>query len=173
MAFKAGAIYGEARLDTKKWHRGLAGLKRATGLAMAAVAAVFVATMVSATKKANEFQKAMANVSTLVDTTKVNMQELTYEILKLSPALGDTTELTKGLYQAFSSGARTAEDAMETTVTAAKFGKAALTDTFTAVDVLTTAMNAYGRETMTAEKAADIFFQTIKYGKIVGEELAS
>ncbi len=173
MAFKAGAIYGEARLDTKKWHKGLAGLKRATGLAMAAVAAAFVATMVSATKKANEFQKAMANVSTLVDTTKVNMQELTFAVLKLSPALGDTTELTKGLYQAFSSGARTAEDAMETTVTAAKFGKAALTDTFTAVDVLTTAMNAYGRETMTAEKAADIFFQTIKFGKIVGEELAA
>ncbi len=173
MAFKAGAIYGEARLDTKKWDKGLAKLTRAAKLAAVAVAAAFVAMMVSATKKANDFQKAMANVSTLVDTTTVNMRDLTYEILKLSPALGGTTELTKGMYQAFSSGARTAEDALETTVVAAKFARAALTDTFTAVDVLTTAMNAYGRENMSASKAADIFFQTIKYGKIVGEELAA
>ncbi len=173
MAFKAGAIYGEARLDTKKWNTGLKSIKRGAIIAGAAIAAAFAAAFVVSVKAADKFQKAMANVSTLVDTAVVDMQKLSKEVLLLSPALGGATELTKGLYQAFSAGAKTAEEAMKITTDSAKFAKAALTDTLTAVDILTTAVNAYGKEVMDTTKASDIFFQTIKYGKITGEELGS
>jgi TP901 family phage tail tape measure protein len=173
MAFRAGAIYGEARLDTKKWDGGLKRITKGAAIAGAAIGVAFAAGMVIATKKANEFQKEMGNVSTLVDTTAINMQGLTKEVLLLNPALGGATELTKGLYQAFSAGAGTAEEAMQITTDSAMFAKAALTDMSTAVDVLTTAQNAYGKETVNTTQASDIFFQTIKYGKITGEELGA
>lgn len=172
MAFKAGTIYGDAVLDTKKWNRGLKGLVKGIGLAGAAIAGAFAVFMGKAIGKADEFQKAMSNVSTLIDTTAISTQELTLDLLSLDSALGKTTELTNGLYQAFSAGADDAEEAMQTTVDAAMFGKAALTDVFTAVDVLTTAVNAYGKEVVSTTQASDIFFNTIKEGKITGEELA-
>ena len=173
MAFKAGAIYGEAHLDTKKWTSGVAGIVKGAAIAGAAIVAAFAVAFTKAVKAANEFQKAMSNVSTLVNTSKVNMQGLAKEVLLLNPALGSATEITKGLYQAFSAGAETAEEAMKITTDSAMFAKAALTDTYTAVDVLTTAVNAYGKETMDTTKAADLFFNTIKFGKITGEELAA
>ena len=173
MAFKAGSIYGEARLDDKKWNSGLKRITKGAALAGAAIATAFAAAFVLSVKAADKFQKAMANVSTLVDTAIIDMQKLSRTVLLLPPALGETTELTKGLYQAFSAGATTAKEAMKITIDSAKFAKAALTDTFTAVDVLTTAVNAYGKETMTTTKASDLFFQTIKFGKVTGEQLAS
>lgn len=173
MAFKAGAIFGEADLDTTKWKQGMKGLRTGAKVAMAAIAAAVTAAFIASIKAANEFQKAMANVSTLIDETQISTQALTKQLLVLDPALGSTQELTEALYQSFSAGALDAEEAMQTTVDAAKFAKAALTDTFTAVDVLTTAVNAYGRETVTTAEASDIFFQTIKLGKTTGDELAS
>jgi len=173
LAFRAGAIYGEAILDTFKWSSGLKGLTTTSKIAIAAIGAVFVAGMVKVTKAADEFQRAMSNVATLVDTSVISIKDLEKQILRLDPALGSTTELTEGLYQAFSAGAETAEEAMQITSDSAMFAKAALTDTNTAVNVLTTAINAYGKENMTANQAADIFFTTIKKGKITGEELAA
>ncbi len=173
MPFKAGAIYGEAILNTKKWTTGLDKMQKQTVLGMAVITAAFTAAMLSTGKLVNEWNKELTNVSTLIDTTVISVESLSKELLHLDPQLGNTTELTRGLYQAFSSGARTAEEAMELTTTSAKFGKAALVDTFTAVDVLSTAINAYGKETMTAMHASDVFFTTIKLGKVIGEELAS
>lgn len=173
MPFKAGSIYGEASLDTKKWHKGLKSLKTGAVLVAGAIAAAFTVAYAKAIKAGNEFQIAMSNVNTIVDETVINTQQLALQILQLNPALGDATEIAKGLYQTFSAGAETAEEAMQTTIDAATFARAALTDTFTAVDVLTTAVNAYGKETMTTTKAADLFFTTIKLGKITGDELAT
>lgn len=173
MPFNAGAIVGKAKLDTTSWKAGLKSLTKATGVALAAVAAVAAVALTKAVKAADEFQRAMSNVNTLVDETVINTQALAISLMKLDPALGSTTELTKGMYQAFSAGAETAAEAMDITTTAAKFARAGLTDTFTAVDAITTAMNAYGKENVSAEHAADLFFNTIKFGKITGEQLAS
>lgn len=172
MAFNAGAIIGKAKIDTTSWKTGLASMAKGTAVAMAAIVAAVGVAMVKAVKSANEFQKAMSNINTIVDETVVNTQDLAIALLKLDPALGNTTELTQGMYQAFSAGAETAAEAMEITTQAAMFAKAGLTDTFTAVDVITTAMNAYGKENMSAAEASDLLFNTIKRGKVTGAELA-
>jgi TP901 family phage tail tape measure protein len=176
--FKAGAIYGEAQLNTKHWDNGLKRIHGgATSLkSMLLKLAVFAGVTIgikSLLDRASEFKKEMNNVNTLLDETKISTQALTRELLQLDPALGSATELTKGLYQAFSAGAPTAKAAMEMTVDAAKLAKAGLMGVFPAVDILSTAINAYGRETMTTQKASDLFFQTIKYGKITGEQLSA
>lgn len=172
MPFKAGSIYGEAILNTKKWNAGLKGMIKGVGKTLAVVGALFVAGMTKSVMAANEFQKSMSNVSTIVDESTDSTQELTKSLFKLDPALGKTTELTDALYQSYSSGADTMEEAMQTTVDAAVFGKAALTGTTTAVDVLTTAVNAYGSDVVNTTHASDVFFTGIKEGKLTGEQLA-
>lgn len=172
MAFFAGAIEGVATLNTKNWDKGISGIVKGAGVAGAAIAGALVAALGKAVMTADEFQKSMSNVSTVVDDTQVSTQGLTKSLLALDPALGSTTDLTNGLYQAFSAGAKDAEEAMQITTDSAMFAKAALTDTATAVDVLTTASNAYGSEVVNSTQAADIFFTTIKEGKITGEQLS-
>lgn len=173
MAYKAGSVFVDAKLDDKKFRAGMKSLGGAVTKGALAIGAAFAAGMVVSIKKADEFQKAMSNVATVIDTSTISTQSLTFALLKMDPALGSTTELTNGLYQAFSAGAETAEEALQITADSAMFAKAALTDTKTAVDVLTTAQNAYGKDVMDTTMAADLFFTTIKEGKITGEQLAS
>lgn len=173
MAFKAGSIWGEASLDTKKWNSGLASLAKGAGVALAAIGTAVSVYMTKAVKAADDFQKAISNVSTLVDTTQVSMQDMVKELINVDSSLGTTQQLAEGMYQAFSAGAKTMDEALFITTEAAMFAKAGLTDVNTAVDVLTTAQNAYGSETVSAARASDIFFTTIKQGKLNGEQLAS
>jgi len=173
MAFKAGAIYGEAKLDTKGWKGGLKSITKTAAVAGAAIAAAFGAAFVVAVKAGDKFQKALSNVATLVDTSRINMQKLAKEVILLNPVLGSATEITEGLYQAFSAGAETAEEAMKVTTDSAIFAKAALTDMDTAVKVLSGTVNAYGRETYTTTEISDIFFKTIEKGMVTGAELAA
>lgn len=173
MAFKAGSIYADAEVRTQKWTKGLATLTKSATAFAAGGAAIIGAAMTKNIAVANEWQKEMTNVSTVIDTTAISTQDLTKELLALDPALGSTTDLTNGLYQAFSAGAEDAEQAMQITVDSAKFATAALTDTATAVDVLTTATNAYGSETIDSTRASDIFFTAIEQGKVTGAELSS
>ena len=102
---------------------------------------------------ANSFEDAMAKVSTIADTSSKSMVVLKEEILALSNNTGIAfTELAEAQYQAISAGVDTAESVkfVETAVKAAKGG---FTDTTTAIDGLTTVLNAYG---MTADKVTDI-----------------
>lgn len=182
MAFDAGAVIGHVLLDTSNWERGtktvkssgLATQKVFKGLAtgVAAAGAVIGAAFVSSVKKANEWQKSFANVTTLVDTAQVDVQGMAKELLALDGALGSSRELTEGLYQALSASVAPAK-AVEFVADSAKFAKAALVDTNTAVDVITTGLNAYGLQAEEAGRVSDVLFTTIKRGKTTGVELSA
>ena len=121
---------------------------------------------------ANSFEDAMAKVSTIADTSSKSMAVLKEEILALSNNTGIAfTELAEAQYQAISAGVDTAESVkfVETAVKAAKGG---FTDTTTAIDGLTTVLNAYG---MTADKVTDISNQMMlaqNFGKTSFGEMA-
>jgi len=172
MSFNAGAIVATAGVQTKKWTKGIGVMGKSLGVLTAAVGVAAVA-LDKAAEKAEDWQVSLRNVNTLTDEAIVNSQEMAKSLLMLDPALGSTIELTDAMYQSFSAGAADMDEAMAVTVDSAKFAKAAVTDTATAVDVLTTAQNAYGKENMSTAEASDIFFTTIKQGKINGEQLAS
>ncbi|KKL12497.1 hypothetical protein LCGC14_2535180, partial [marine sediment metagenome] len=129
-----------------------------------------------AAKAAIEFGKQFANVATLINTqTPVGVRQLKIlkqQIFELRPELGSATDLTRGLYQALSAGVAPAQ-AVRLVGEAALFAKAALTDTLTAVDVMTTVMNAYGLSADKAASVSSVLFKTIELGKITGEELSS
>lgn len=172
MAFNAGAIVGKMKMDDSQWNTPLGKATKGVGGLAVALGTVAVAAMAKATVSADKWQKSMSNANTLTDEATVNSQDMAKSLLKLNPSLGDTTNLTDAMYQSFSSGAKTMDEALKTTTDAAMFSKAALTDNSTAVDVLTTAQNAYGSEVVSTTQASDIFFTAIKQGKLTGEELA-
>lgn len=162
----------EMKADTKKVNDGWGDIKKQI-LGAVAVYASF-STILSASKTMIEFQKQVANVSTLMDGLTVDTRELEDELLSMASTLGKTpTELTEGLYQVISAGIMDAADAMVVLEISAKASIAGLTTTFVAVDAITSTLNAYGLEVSEASRVSDIFFTTVKYGKITFEQLAS
>jgi TP901 family phage tail tape measure protein len=123
---------------------------------------------------AADLEKSMANVATLVDTTVVNMDELTESVLDMtSEVLKSSEDLSAGLYQVFSAGITDSAEAMEVLRVSAIAATAGLSDTRTSVDAITTVLNAYGLEASRATDVSDLLFQTVKLGKTTFSELAN
>ena len=119
------------------------------------------------------FETALAEVSTLVDTTRVDMSLLSDEIINLSTKVPRTAiDLSKGLYQTISAGVTDASESMKLLTIASKAAVGGITDTNTAVDAITTVMNSYGQSVDEANNISDTFFTTIREGKTTFPELA-
>ena len=134
-------------------------------LSVAATAA-FVAMI----KGAADFRGEMAQVNTLLEGDSID--KFTKEVIGLSAELGVAKkELTQGLYQALSAGIPE-DNAIEFLREAAKAAIGGATDIETAVDGITTVLNAYGMEASKAGEVSDKFFQTVKGGKTTFGELS-
>jgi TP901 family phage tail tape measure protein len=126
----------------------------------------------SAISQFREFEKAMKNVNTIAKLSNRELRNMSKEVRNLAGAVGgDATDIAKGLYQAVSAGIE-AGKAMEFMATAARAAQAGLSTTETAVDGLTTVINAWGYSTEDANKVADIMFKTVERGKTTFEELS-
>lgn len=94
-------------------------------------------------------------------------------VKKLSTDLGVAQEtLTSGLYQALSAGVPT-DNAFTFMEVAAKAAIAGVTSTETAVDGLSTIINAFGMQASDAGAVADSMFTAVKGGKTTFEELSA
>jgi len=127
---------------------------------------------------ASDFETKLAEVSTLLgNKAEPKMRKFEKAICDMAKTTSASAgELTKGLYQVISAGTKGTEEAagaMDLLGAANKVAVAGVSDTFSAVDVLTTALNAYGRSTDEAAKFSDILFSTVKLGKINFEQLSS
>jgi TP901 family phage tail tape measure protein len=119
------------------------------------------------------FEERMAEVSTLVDTSTVNMQGLTNAVLSLSmKAPQSAEELARALYQIISAGVD-ASEAMIVLEASSKAAVAGLSDVMIAADVGTTILNAYGMQVQEINRVFDVLFMGIKLGKTTFAELAS
>ena len=86
----------------------------------------------------------LIKVSTLLDTTSLDVEAYKKKIMQVSSDMNvSTDELCESIYQAISASVDQA-DAIEFTTKAMKLAKGGFTDTATAVDIMTTAINAYG-----------------------------
>ena len=141
-----------------------------TGMIVAGGAILAMAGM--ALKASSDFNKSMAEVSTLVDTAVVDMGVLKDGINDLATSTGaDAGRLTTALYQAISAG-MSAADAMKFLDTAARMAIGGVTDEATAVDGLTTVLNAWGLEAERTGDVSDSMFVAMKMGKLTIGELA-
>ena len=143
------------------------------GKALAPVSAAAGAVLAGSVKSASNFTDAMAKVSTLVDTSSVSIENLSKMFMDLSNETGKSaTELAEAGYQALSASVPV-EKLGAFTKTATDLAKVGFTDTTTAVDVLTTAINAFGLETEDADSIATKLVKTQNLGKTTVNELAS
>lgn len=129
--------------------------------------------LTGAVKGASDFQNGMNKMSTLFDTSKTSVKGLSSEFLNLSNKTGiSATELAEAGYQALSAG-QSVDKVGKFVETAGNLAKAGFTSTTTAVDVLTTAMNAYGKNAGSADDIANKLVRTQNLGKTTVDELAS
>ena len=143
------------------------------GKALLPVSTAVGGVLAASTKGASTFTDGMAKMSTLFDTSKVSVDDLSSKFIDLSNSLGiGASELAEAGYQALSAGVDV-DDSVSFVETAGKLAKAGFTDTATAVDVLTTAMNAYGDDAGTAEEIANKLVRTQNLGKTTVNELAT
>jgi len=118
-------------------------------------------------------EDGMRNVNTILKLSEKELASYTKQVEALQSELGVSTEdLTNGLYQTVSAGV-SAGDAIEFLGIATKASIAGISSVETAVDGLTTVLNAFHLETSEATKISDIMFQTVKLGKTNFEQLAS
>lgn len=145
--------------------------KWAVGIATAATTAA-VAIGVDAVNAASDFEDSFAKVNTLLSDT-TNIDEYKQSILDLSNETGvATSEISEAVYSAISAGVDEAK-AVEFTAQAMKLAEGGFTDAATAVDVMTTAINAYGLSAEDAAQVSDYLITTQNLGKTTVNELAS
>lgn len=119
------------------------------------------------------FETAVAKVGTIADTTKVPIGELKEQISDLSGTMGIAAgDLAEATYQAISAGQDTG-DAVAFAGQAAKLAAAGFTNSSSAVDILTTALNAYGMGADKATHVSDVLLTTQNLGKTSVDELSA
>lgn len=136
-----------------------------------------VALGVAGLKMAGDVDKGLREVNTLFGETgsaaDATFKELQSGVKDLSNEIGVAqTTLTSGLYQAISAGVPK-ENVFDFMEVAAKAAIAGVTDTETAVDGLTTTLNAFGLDASRAQDVADSMFTAVKGGKTTFEELSA
>lgn len=148
---------------------GMAMLKK--GLAALGLLS-FIAVMRRAIGVTEDFAKAMAEVSTLLDDTS-SMDQLTASVKELTLQYGgDAVTNAKALYQIISAGASNAAEATKLLDTANRLAIGGVTDVATAADGLTSILNAYGKSASEANDVSDALFVAMKAGKTTIAELS-
>ena len=152
-----------------KFQKVSRGMKIAGG----AIVGASVGVGVGALKMAGDFDGAMREVNTMMLLNEEEFKLFSKDVQNLAKDLGvDAVESAKAVYQAISAGVPK-ENVLEFLEIAAKAGIGGLTDTETAVDGITTVLNAYKLPMSDAQKVTDAMFATVKQGKTTFPELAA
>lgn len=162
---------------TDEAERGAKAAEELSNALTAAGIAVLVAGITSAfmdaSRAASIFEIGMKKISTIADTSKVSLAQISSDIMELSRDTGVFVgNLEEAAYSALSASVDTA-DAVEFTATATKLAGGGFTSSATAVDVLTTALNAYQLEASRAGRISDMLITTQNLGKTTVDELAA
>lgn len=124
-------------------------------------------------EKASEYETYVAKVSTLADTNVMSISDMSNDMLELSQKTGQAaSSLAEAEYQALSAGVAT-QGVAEFVEDANKLAVGGFTQTATAVDVLTTALNAYQLDVSETNRISDTLIMTQNLGKTTVDELAS
>lgn len=140
--------------------------------AIAGISTALAGVAAAAVKAGAEYETSLAKVGTIADTSVKSLSDLSGDILQLSNDTGEgAAGLNEALYSAISAGADT-EHAVDLVAVAVKAARGGFTDAETAVDGLTSALNAYGMETADAQGLANKFLVTQNLGKTTFGQLA-
>lgn len=121
-----------------------------------------------------EFEKATAEIRTITQGLAIDQSKLNDQLIAASVQFGTSAQQqAKAFYQIISAGITDSVKANKVLIASNKLAIGGLTSTAQAVDILTTAINSFQAQNLTAERAADILFGTVRLGKTRVDELAS
>lgn len=127
--------------------------------------------MLECANSASSFQTAMAKVETLAHAG-AGLDAMATDIKNAAQAMGvSSSSFADGVYQAMSAGIA-ASDAIKFTQDMTKLAIGGFTSSATAVDIVTTAINAYGMSVEDATHIMDNLISTQNLGKTTVDELA-
>ena len=180
MAINIGDALLTLGVDTKDLDKGMKGVgasiekhQKAIGVGMTAMGATILTGLGLSLKAAGDFEGAMREVNTMMGLADEEFTDFSKQVQTLASDLGvDAVESANALYQAISAGIPK-ENVLEFLEIATKAAIGGVTDTETAVDGLTTVINAFKLPMSDAQKVADLMFTTVKGGKTTFEELSA
>lgn len=167
--------------DASKFDKTLNGVEGKLGklggiAAKAAIAAGTAAAgaAIASTVAYADFDSRMREVYTLMPgMSQKAMRSMEDDVMSFSREFGTLpNDVIPALYDSLSAGVPK-DNVFAFLETSQKFAKAGATDVSTAVDGLTTVVNAFGMESSEAGRAADVLFTAVKQGKTTVPELSA
>lgn len=166
-------VVGDVSQYTKPLEDALKSTTNFVSSVTAAFEKLASAVMAASTNAFATFQERLANIEGLVGIAAVKVAEFGEQILKMAPGLGKgPQELADALYFITSAGLKGAK-AMDALEFSAKAAAAGLGSTQAVADAVTSAMNAYAKQNMTAVQVTDIMVAAVREGKMEAHSLAA
>lgn len=140
----------------------------------AAVGAAAIGIGIAGTMAFVDFERSMNEVFTLIPGTSQDaMDAMTNNVKKFSKEFGVVPDqVIPALYQALSAGIPQ-DNVFAFLETAQKAAKGGVTDLTTAVNGISSVVNAYGADVLNATQASDLMFTAVKMGKTTFEEMSN
>lgn len=146
-----------------------AGFARVGYIAAAAVGGGLIA----AAKAGADFEAQLRTINTIAREDAGGLTIIGDGLRQLArEGRGNLADLSQGYYDILSAGI-SAADAQGVLTSATTLAIGGLSTNAQAVDLLTTAINAYGQEASAAQADADLFAKSIELGKVTADEIAA
>jgi len=145
---------------------------KSVGASLQRFSAIGVLAGGAAIKMGVKFDESMTKIKSLVGIAGDEVDAMGGKVRELAKQTGvSSTEAADALFFITSAGLRGSEamDALEASLKASASG---LGETKTIADLATSAMNAYGSDTLSASSATDILTAAVREGKLESSELA-
>lgn len=126
----------------------------------------------AAVKFAADFEEQLATINTVANVTDERLLEIGESLRAMARTTGTSLDDLSGAYYDLVSAGVDAADAQLVLESANKLAIGGLSTTGEAVDLLTTAINAYGLKTSEVTTITDGFAQAIAAGKVTASEIA-
>ncbi len=151
--------------------RVMGAFRKSIGRTVAALGGFLIIRRI--TRLMTGFETAIAEMATVASGSAAKVAELRRQIVSLSKEVPQSaTQLGAGAYQILSAQILDTADVMTVLTASSKAAVAGITDTLTAVDAITTVLNAFRFEASEANRVADVLFRTVELGKIRFRELS-
>ena len=162
---------GFAKIDKQGQKTGMS-LKNAFTGALAVFASLRGLSSILNTLR--QYEKSFAEINTITNLTTESQKRLNNQLIATSAQFGTTAQSqAKSFYQIISAGVTDTVKANELLIASNKLAIGGLASQASSIDILTSAVNSFGQENLSAGRAADILFGTVKLGKTNVEQLSS
>jgi TP901 family phage tail tape measure protein len=126
----------------------------------------------AAIKMGADFDKNLTKIKALVGATEKDLQDFSSASKRMAKETGLSSKQTSEAMFFIASAGLEGAEAIAVLEAASKASAAGLGDVAQVADLATSALNAYGSETLSAEAATDVLTAAVREGKLNSEELA-